>query len=694
MRNTYGRKVREMRKTRKWFNRIIAASLAIAMLTGCGSSVMDDADVSQGDIVNDEMDSDYDEDTEDSEGYLDRITPGMDFYGYINGKKIWETDLDYNEVMTGASQRLQDEIDEKLDGIIDKVVNSSEKFEKGSDEQLIHDLYYLAYDQISGKNNVDEEDTLFIDGLLDKINAAGSMKEYWDVTHDLASQYGIFSYVVLLSHPNILNNSESIMTCQFKSDIDLENIKSNQFTAVSYRDQLAASLKMTGVSAGDAEKRATDVIYMLYEISSHTDYEIINEEKSATEFWNEYTREECKKLLTNMTFDDMIHAGGYDGSKMDRIVIFDPEQLTAIDSVSDEEHLQAWKDLTIYLVLNTEKQWLPEKYNFSGSDGGDADRIARQVVKKNLTTELGELFARENMTDEKREIVTKMCEDMREEYRVLINDSDWLTEEGKKILIEKLNKIRFFVGADEPHDIDPSAADVFDSSMFKTMLNINGKFIQDNHAEMNKAPDTNGFKDVNITEANAFYTATSNTVTINLGLLFAPFFDAKADYATNLGTLGATLGHEISHAFDSTGVKFDADGNYRPDAMPEADIKAFEEIQEKAIAYYDNFTVLGSHVNGKKTLGENLADISGLQCCLAIAGTPEEQKKVLEGYAASWEYLIMDEAAREQLDGDEHAPDIIRVNAVVSCFDEFYDIYGVKEGDAMYVAPENRVRRW
>ena len=684
-----------MRKTGRWFNRIIAAALAAMMLTSCGSSVTDDVDVSQDDIVYDEFDeTDYEEEMEISDGYLDTITPGMDYYGYINGKKIWETDLEYNQVVSGASQRLQDEVDEKLDGIIDEVINSSEDFEKGSNEQMIHDLYYLAYDQVSGKKDVDEEDTKFIEGLVDKVNSAGSMKDYWDVTHDLASEYGIFPYFVLLTHTNILNNSENILTCQYKSDIDLENIKSNQFTAVSYRDQLSDTLRMTGVSSGEAEERATNVIYMLYEISSHTDYDIINEEKSATEYWNEYSREECENLLSNMSFEDMIHAGGYDGNEPEKIVVFDPDQLTAIDSVSDEEHLQAWKDLTVYLILNTEKQWLPEKYSFMGSDASDADRVARQVVKKNLTYELGEIFAVKNMTDEKREIVTKMCEDMRDEYRVLIGDADWLSEEGRKLLIEKLDKIQFFIGADEPHEVDPSAADIFDSSMFKTMLKMNGKFVQTNHAEMNKAPDTNGFKDINITEVNAFYTPTNNTVTINLALLFAPFFDEKADYATNLGTLGTTLGHEISHAFDSTGVKFDADGNYRPDAMPEEDIKAFEEIQEKAIAYYDGFTILGSHVNGKKTLGENLADISGLQCCLAIAETPEEQKKVFEGYAVSWEYLIMDQVAKDQLDGDEHAPDIIRVNAVVSCFDEFYEIYGVKEGDAMYVAPENRVRRW
>ena len=123
-------------------------------------------------------------------------------------------------------------------------------------------------------------------------------------------------------------------------------------------------------------------------------------------------------------------------------------------------------------------------------------------------------------------------------------------------------------------------------------------------------------------------------------------------------------------------------------------MEAFKAIQDKTIAYYNGFTVLGSHVNGKQTLEENLADISGLQCMLSIAATPEEQQTVLESYAQLWKTLSADTSAKDQLEYDSHSPDIVRVNAVVACFDAFYDVYDVKEGDEMYVAPEERIRRW
>lgn len=174
-----------------------------------------------------------------------------------------------------------------------------------------------------------------------------------------------------------------------------------------------------------------------------------------------------------------------------------------------------------------------------------------------------------------------------------------------------------------------------------------------------------------------------------------PFYDENGDPMVNLGAIGMTIGHEISHAFDDDGMNYDAAGAYRPDWIPEADREAFAAIAQQAADYYSTFTVMDTyHVKGRKTLGENLADISGLQCVLSIAGTPERQKTVLESYANIWKELTLDSDAKSQLEDDVHSPSPVRVNAVVACFDAYYEIYDVREGDALYVAPEDRIRRW
>ena len=117
-------------------------------------------------------------------------------------------------------------------------------------------------------------------------------------------------------------------------------------------------------------------------------------------------------------------------------------------------------------------------------------------------------------------------------------------------------------------------------------------------------------------------------------------------------------------------------------------------MKQKCIDYYGKFTVLGANVNGAMTLAENLADIGALQCCLDIAKTPENQKIVMENYAKTQAGIVLDTVAKTDLKRDTHSPGWVRINAVVSCFDPYYEIYDVKEGDPMYLAPEDRIRRW
>ena len=287
-----------------------------------------------------------------------------------------------------------------------------------------------------------------------------------------------------------------------------------------------------------------------------------------------------------------------------------------------------------------------------------------------------------------------MCNDMVAEYRVLIEDADWLSGEGKSYLTEKLDNMKFFIGCGEKREANPKEADLIRETLLQTMYSVSAYQTNKSYDELFQKNVYNGFDDMSPITVNACYLPTENSIVITAAIINKRVFDSNADYAWNLGAIGSLIGHEISHAFDSNGVLFDSHGNYSPDAMPKADMDAFKLKQETAIEYYNTFTVLGSHVDGKLTLAENFADISGLQCVLSIAGDKASQKTALESYAHTWSSLITDTAAKSILETDVHAPSNVRVNAVVACFDEFYEIYGVKEGDPMYIEPEKRVRRW
>ena len=147
---------------------------------------------------------------------------------------------------------------------------------------------------------------------------------------------------------------------------------------------------------------------------------------------------------------------------------------------------------------------------------------------------------------------------------------------------------------------------------------------------------------------------------------------------------------------DNSGIYFDKYGAYDRSSLPDEDLKILEERNQKAISYFeDNFTVFGVyHVDGELTLGENYADLGGLEVIVSLAKTDEDLEKIFENYAVCWCLKSTDQAVMWQLAYDCHSPVVIRVNAMLSTVDSFYEVYDVKEGDGMYIAPENRISRW
>ena len=195
---------------------------------------------------------------------------------------------------------------------------------------------------------------------------------------------------------------------------------------------------------------------------------------------------------------------------------------------------------------------------------------------------------------------------------------------------------------------------------------------------------------------NACYQPSANTITITAAITNAPFFDKDADYYTNLGGLGAVIAHEMGHAFDSNCILFNSKGEYDPSWIAQADMDALTERNEKAAKYFeDNFTVFGIyHVDGEQTLGENYADLGAMECIVSLTNTKEDRMKLFESFATIWCEICTDEAIINQVAYDPHSPAIIRVNAICSTLDAFYETYDVHEGDGMYIAPENRISRW
>ena len=195
-------------------------------------------------------------------------------------------------------------------------------------------------------------------------------------------------------------------------------------------------------------------------------------------------------------------------------------------------------------------------------------------------------------------------------------------------------------------------------------------------------------------EVNAYYDTSTNSITILAGILQEPFYDPDAEPEENLGKIGAVIGHEITHAFDSAGAQYDAEGNIR-NWWTDEDLEYFQELSQKVTDYYDGMEIAGLEVNGEQTVTENIADLGGLSCVLEIAEqNGYDLKTVMESWASLWAEELRPEALSNQIATDVHSPGKIRVNAVLSAMDQFYDVCGIEEGDGMYYPPEERPGIW
>ncbi|MEO9021679.1 MAG: M13 family metallopeptidase [Ginsengibacter sp.] len=205
---------------------------------------------------------------------------------------------------------------------------------------------------------------------------------------------------------------------------------------------------------------------------------------------------------------------------------------------------------------------------------------------------------------------------------------------------------------------------------------------------------------------NAYYSPQRNEIVFPAGILRAPFFDEKADDALNYGGIAAVIGHEISHGFDDQGRQFDSKGNLK-DWWTEKDAEEFKKRTDRIVKQYNGFTVLDTlHVNGRLTLGENIADLGGLSIAYeAFKNTPEgKANPVINGFTADqrffinwaqiWRNNILPETAAQRILTDSHAPGEYRTNAPLENIDAFYKAFDVKKGDKMYVSPENRIKVW
>lgn len=674
-----------MKKHLKVLSFLLAGMLAVSC-AGCSSSKKSESDDSrQASEESNEKNADGNDKKKGKPKAED------DFYSYVNYDTLMESEIPYGEnYMSGFEDEDNREV---IPDMIKEIGGSSEKFAKGTNEQLIHDLYHQVMDY--------KDDGSVCKEIMDncgKILAANDIQELFRLWGELTRNYNANSLFTFEVMPDFIDGSKNSLYITPASSFLGTSLKEINDISDNCKEANNIARDMHRVMGDDyetADEKGKQMVYIGLEIAHNTDFETKQTIENILKIpMSSY--EELDSVMSNL--DGSVVEMFYGDVKgiTDGIYICDIGQVKAINSLITDENLEKWKSYIFASYLYDNRYFISDSNKILkeyAPESKDAkEDQAADTVSALLKWQISEIYADRFYTPELDKGIHELFDDIINSYDSLINNADWLSAETRKALVKKLHNI-ILITVPEPHKIDPKDADLIGGSYYETSKNLFRKYRADDIKELSEKVDKTKTSML-ATEVNAQYQI-SNSINITVAIMQKPMFDPEGDRAENLGALGAVIGHEIGHAFDSNCINYDPNGKYNPDWLGEKDKKILEERANRLTEYYNGFTIMEVfHVDGELTNGENYADLSGVECVTNIIDDKDELKRLFESYARSWATLMVDSDGIKALDDDEHSPAKTRVNAVLASNSKFNEVYGLKEGDGMYVAPEERVSRW
>lgn len=629
-----------------------------------------------------------------------------DFYACVNFDTIHQAVIEAGEKRWGVFNGLNTEIVDHLSAIIEDSVKNKDSYEAGTPQQRIAALYQSAIDMESrNKAGITQ-----IQPFLDSIQNAATVEEYLAAIGTLEME---FDYSSLINFYIDINKVDSGAYSLYLSSMDLGLGKEylvNESLG-DYWTLYKAYIKQLFLLYGDSESEAARKSEEIFRFQQDVAYSTLNVEESYSPdiIYNPKNLKEFQTLIPNVNAEAMLRAFGYSPADgVEEWIITDTKQIEKINTYLTKEHLALLKDFSTFVLLKDLAPDLSEDFYQADLDFTNAfygiqeqksdERIASELVQSILGVDFGKLYVENYFSEESKAEIEALVQEIIEVYRGRIDKQDWMSAATKEKAKRKLDTMNVKIGYPDEWPVYMESAVLKapeeGGSLLSNVLEVSriNKQFEDsrllspvNRNEWFLTPQT----------VNAYYNPSMNEIVFPAAILQAPFYDPDADRAANLGGIGMVIGHEITHAFDASGSLYDENGNYHV-WWTEEEYRKFNELKQEIVDYYDGFELTeGLYVNGTLTLSENIADLGGISCMCELCGHDQEALKAMfENYANCWALKQTRDTMINYLNNDVHAPGKIRVNAVVSSMDAFYDAFGVQEGDGMYVAPENRVGLW
>jgi len=617
-----------------------------------------------------------------------------DYYSYINYDRLVNSEFDYGETSAGSAFDTK-LVTQQVEDVITSVVAGSD-YEEGSEEYIIQNAYnsFMAYDFEGSDIPQDLAD------MFTRIDNASSVEELMAIDAELVSEYNTESLVGITIGSDYLSSGVYILQVDQYSNIigaSFEDLEEDYEPLNTLKDRSMAVLKATGHDDAYCETTGNQFGYIVMDIFNATDMSVA---RSGMPFYSyqKITFSELSEIFTNVDIAAYVEMLGISVAPADEVGILDRGQIEGVNSVLTEENLgalKAWEMCNLASKYSDFLRSLEEIRDYFPVSVLPKEQQGIDEITEVFSAQTDPLYV-ERYYDEETDIALRsMCDDIKDGYRELISSADWLTEQTRTDLLVKLDNIVYVMGSDLTRQDPAIYEDLNYDNYYELIRQYNRIIYLQNLERLGREADRTEVS-MPMQIFNACYDPCLNNITITVAITNAPFFDIEADYYTNLGGIGAVIAHEMGHAFDSNCIKFDETGSYDPSWICADDIASLEERNAQAISYFeDNFTIYGIyHVDGEQTLGENYADLGGMECVTSLATDEEDLRLIFENYGLIWGEKILATGLINQIYYDEHSPAYIRVNAILSTLDAFYEAYDVTEGDGMYIAPEDRISRW
>ncbi len=637
------------------------------------------------------------------------VRPQDDFFEYVNGTWLKETEIPADQTSAGGFRDLREKARQDVLVIIQDLAAQTD-IQPGSDEQKVADLYNSFMDTVAVaqaglaplKTELDA-----IDALLDKhdlsaylahsreIGAGGPFAAFVTVDAKDATRYAVHLWQSGLGLPD--------RDYYFRDDPRSLDLRA------AYVDHITRMFSL----AGWPDPTGSAAMVMALETSLARNHWTNVANRDSEKRYNKYAVSDLGELGLGLKWDAYLHAAGLD--EVQDLIIAQPSYIQGFNAIFNTTSLADWKTYLKWNLLNRFADNLSpefERQNFafySRTLNGQDEQQPRwkrgvDTVNGSLGEVIGKVYVKKHFTPEAKERMVQLVENLRGAYGDAITNLEWMSPETRRASLEKLARFTPKVGYPDIWK-DYSNLEIRAGDLVGNLMRASAFQWQQSREKLG-GPIRDWEWGMTPQTVNAYYSPTRNEIVFPAAILQPPFFNLAADDAVNYGAIGAVIGHEMGHGFDDQGSRYDGDGNLR-NWWTENDLAEFKQRTEKLVAQFASYKVFEDlNINGELTLGENIGDLAGVtiawrayhnsldgQEAPVIDGMTGDQRFFL-GYGQVWRAKAREAAMRNRVATDPHSPPRFRVLGTLANMPEFYETFDVKEGDKMYLPPEERVKVW